>query len=79
MSSRLYLLNDNIHTYDDVVFVLKQYLGYPDLQGSSIADLIHRTGRCEIKIGEFEDLEFLKEMLMKEGYNLQLENDYEGY
>ena len=26
-----------------------------------------------------EDLEFLKEMLMKVGYNLQLENDYEGY
>lgn len=76
MDSRLYLLNDNIHSFEEVVFVLKRYLGYSDLQGASIADLVHRTGKCEIRIGEFSELELLKEMLIKEGYNVKLENDY---
>lgn len=79
MDSRLYLLNDNVHSFDEVVYVLKRYLGYPTLQGASIADLVHRTGKCEIKIGQFEELELLKEMLLKEGYNVRLENDYGLY
>jgi ATP-dependent Clp protease adaptor protein ClpS len=79
MDSRLYLLNDNVHSFDEVVFVLKRYLGYPDLQGHSVADLVHRKGKCEIKTGYFDELELLKEMLIKEGYNVILENDYEGY
>lgn len=79
MDSRLYLLNDDIHSFEEVVYVLQRYLGYPSLQGASIAELVHRTGKCEIKIGDFEELELLKEMLLKEGYNVTLENDYEGY
>jgi len=79
MESRLYLLNDNVHSFDEVVFVLKRYLGYPTLQGASIAEIVHTTGKCEIKIGHFDELELLKEMLLKEGYNVRLENDYEGY
>jgi ATP-dependent Clp protease adapter protein ClpS len=79
MDSRLYLLNDDIHSFEDVVFVLKRYLGYSDLHGASIAELVHRTGKCEIKIGEFSTLELVKEALVKEGYNVRLENDYEGY
>jgi len=79
MDSRLYLLNDDIHSFEEVVYVLQRYLGYPSLQGASIAELVHRTGKCEIKIGEFSELELLKEMLVKEGYKIKLENDYEGY
>ena len=67
MDSRLYLLNDDVHSFDEVVYVLKRYLGYSDLHGASIADLVHRTGKCEIKIGDFSSLELLKEMLIKEG------------
>jgi len=79
MDSRLYLLNDDVHSFDEVVLTLKRYLGFPDLQGASVADLVHRTGKCEIRIGHFDELELLKEMLLKEGYNVILENDYEGY
>lgn len=53
MDSRLYLLNDSVHSFDEVVYVLKRYLGYSDLQGTSIADLVHRTGKCEIRTRPF--------------------------
>ena len=79
MDSRLYLLDDNIHTFDDVSMLLQRYLGYSTLQGASIATLVHHRGRCEIKIGEFSDLELLSEVLQKEGFNTIIENDYEGY
>jgi ATP-dependent Clp protease adaptor protein ClpS len=79
MDSRLYLLNDDIHSFEEVVYVLKRYLGYSDLQGASIADLVHRNGKCEIRTGYFDELELLKEMLNNEGYKVRLENDYEGY
>ena len=65
MDSRLYLLNDYVHSFDEVVYVLKRYLGYSDLHGASIAYLVHRTGKCEIKIVDFSSLELLKEMLIK--------------
>ena len=76
MDSRLYLLNDNVHSCVEVVYVLKRYLGYPTLQGASIAEIVHTKGKCEIKTGEFDELELLKEMLLKEGFNVRLENDY---
>lgn len=79
MDSRLYLLNDDIHSFDEVVFVLKRYLGYPTLQGASIAQIVHTKGRCEVKSGTLEDLELLKEMLLKEGFNITIENDHGMY
>jgi ATP-dependent Clp protease adapter protein ClpS len=78
MQSRLYLLNDDIHSFEEVVYVLQRYLGYPSLQGASIAELVHRTGKCEIKSGAFDELELLKEMLVKEGYNIRLDSNYDG-
>ena len=79
MDSRLYLLNDDVHSFDEVVYVLKRYLGYPTLQGASIAELVHTKGRCNIKSGPFDELELLKEMLLKEGFNVKIENDYGLY
>jgi len=79
MDSRLYLLNDDVHSFEDVIYLLQRYLGYSQLHGHSIATIVHTKGECEIKIGEFSELELLKEMLIKEGYKVKLENDYEGY
>lgn len=79
MDSRLYLLNDSVHSFDEVIHILQRYLGYSSLQGASIASIVHTTGRCELKRGYFDELELLKEMLLKEGFNVKLESDYEGY
>ena len=79
MDSRLYLLNDDVHSFEEVTMTLKRYLGYSHIQGMSIADLVDRKGKCEIRTGPFSELELLKELLIKEGYNVRLENDYEGY
>ena len=76
MESRLYLLNDNIHTFEDVVFILRKYFGYSILHGASIANIVHQTGKCEIKVGPTEDLEEFKEGLLKDGFSVIIENNY---
>jgi ATP-dependent Clp protease adaptor protein ClpS len=79
MDSRLYLLNDDIHTFEEVIYILRKYFGYPILQGASIADIVHQKGKCQIKTGPLEELELYKEGLIKDGFNVKIEKDYEGY
>jgi len=72
MDSRLYLLNDDVHTFDDVIFTLRKHFGYSILHGASIATIVHEKGECEVKSGFFEDLEIYKESLTKDGFNVKI-------
>ena len=77
MESKLYLLNDNVHSFDDVVFVLRKYFGYSMLHGASIANIVHQSGKCSIKEGPEDEIELYFEGLTKEGFNVKIEKDYE--
>ena len=77
MDATLYLLNDNVHSFDDVVFTLQRYLAYPQLQGRSIANIVHTRGECSIKSGYYEELELLKDALESLGFKLRLDRNYE--
>lgn len=74
MESTLYLLNDSIHTFDEVISTLRKHFGYSLLHGTSIASIVHQNGRCGIKNAYFEELEPLKESLMHDGFNVTIEN-----
>ena len=77
--ANLYLLNDDVHSFDEVVFTLQRYLAYPQTQGRSISDLVHRRGECDIKSGDYYDLELLKEALESFGFKVRLDRNYEEY
>lgn len=73
MMYKLYLLNDDIHSFEDVRFMLKRYLAYPNLQADSISTITDQVGRCVIKSDdELEDLELLKEMMLKDGFKVEI-------
>lgn len=73
MNYKLYLLNDDIHTFDDVRFMLKRHFAYPNLQSDSIAEITDRVGRCQIKSSDdVEELEILQQMLQKEGFKVEI-------
>jgi len=42
--AKLYLLDDDIHTFDEVVSVLRKYLSFPMTQGQSVANIVHNNG-----------------------------------
>jgi len=44
------------------------------MQGCSIADIVHNTGKCLVKESDDEDfIRGIYEMLVKEGLNLRIE------
>lgn len=77
MESSLYLLNDDIHTFEDVIYILRKYFGYSILHGASIANIVHQTGKCQIKTGPFNELDPIKEGLLRDGFSVLIKNDNE--
>lgn len=75
--AKLYLLNDNHHTFEDVIRVLRKYLSFPITQGQSIANIVHNNGKCDIYNGEIEMVENLYELFRSEGFNVKIDETYE--
>ena len=71
---KLYILNDDVNSFDNVIRIVQQYLNYPYLQSASIANIVHNSGQCEVKDSDDEDL--VKEVyrnMVKEGLHLRIE------
>ena len=75
--AKLYLLNDNHHTFEDVIRVLRKYLSFPITQGQSVANIVHNNGKCDIYYGEIEMVENLYELFRSEGFNVKIDETYE--
>ena len=75
--AKLYLLNDNHHTFEDVIRDLRKYLSFPITQGQSVANIVHNNGKCDIYNGEIEMVENLYELFRSEGFNVKIDETYE--
>lgn len=75
--AKLYLLDDDIHTFDEVVGVLRKYLSFPMTQGQSVANIVHNNGKCDIYTGDIIMVEDLYELFRKEGFNVEIDETYE--
>ena len=75
--AKLYLLNDDTHSFEDVIRVLRKYLSFPITQGQSIANIVHNNGKCDIYNGEIEMVENLYELFRSEGFNVKIDETYE--
>lgn len=70
---KLYLLNDDIHTFGEVNSMLKRTFAYPSLHSDSIIEITHTTGRCVIKSSDdFDDLKRIQEVLLNEGFKVEI-------
>lgn len=71
----LYILNDNINSFEHVIQCIRMYLNYPYTQCVSIAHIIHNTGKCLVKECDNDVLiSEIYESLVKEGLTLKIEN-----
>ncbi len=60
----LALYNDDIHTFDYVIKALIDVCGHDFVQAEQCAFITHYKGRCQVRSGEREDLEPMKERLV---------------
>ena len=72
---KLFILNDDVNSFEHVVRCIQRYLNYPYMQGCSIASIVHNSGQCLVK--ESDDTTMIKgiyKALIKEGLHLRIEN-----
>ena len=72
---KLFILNDDVNSFDHVVRCIQRYLNYPYMQGCSITDIVHNTGKCLVKESDDEPMiKGIYKALIKEGLHLRIES-----
>jgi len=72
-SHRLILWNDEINTFEHVIYCLVKYLDYSDKQAEKIAWTVHTDGKCAILEGSFTELEVYRKILQQEGLTVSVD------
>lgn len=72
-SHRLILWNDEVNSFDHVIFCLIKYLDYNDAQAQKIAWEVHTKGKCAILEGPFTEVEVYRKILQQEGLTVSVE------
>jgi len=71
---KLFILNDDVNSFEHVTSCIQRYLNYPYLQAVSIANIVHNSGRCEVKDSDDEEMiKILYQSMVKEGLHLRIE------
>jgi ATP-dependent Clp protease adaptor protein ClpS len=67
------LLNDDDHTYDYVIRMLKELFAYPEEKGFQLADQVHRAGRAIVLTTTLEHAELKRDQIHAYGPDPLLE------
>jgi ATP-dependent Clp protease adaptor protein ClpS len=70
---QLILWNDEINTFDHVIYCLTKYLDYSDSQAEKIAWKVHNDGKAVVLEGSFTELEVYRKILQQEGLTVTIE------
>lgn len=70
---QLILWNDEINTFDHVIYCLTKYLDYSEPQAEKIAWKVHTDGKCVVLEGSFTELEVYRKILQQEGLTVTIE------
>ncbi len=72
-SHRLILWNDEVNTFDHVIYCLVKYLDYTEVQAEKIAWTVHSKGKCAILEGSFIEVEIYRKILQQEGLTVSID------
>ena len=70
---QLIIYNDDVNTFDHVINCLVQYCRHEPLQAEQCALIIHTTGKCSVKVGTFQKLKPIAEVLLDQGLSAKVE------
>lgn len=72
-SNRLILWNDEINTFDHVIYCLMHHLQYSENQAAQIAWKVHHEGKCTVLEGTYTEMEIYRKILKSEGLTVSVE------
>lgn len=70
---RLILWNDDVNTFEHVIYCLMHHLKYTETEAERIAWKVHTEGKCAILEGSFTELEVYRKILKSEGLTVTVE------
>ena len=70
---RLILWNDEVNTFEHVIFCLMKYLDYSEKQAEKIAFTVHNEGKCAVLEGSFTEMEVYRKILQQEGLTVTVD------
>lgn len=71
--NKLILWNDDVNTFDYVIDTLIKLCGHEAEQAEQCAYLVHYTGKCIVKAGDFKKLEPICSGLLDRGLSATIE------
>ena len=70
---RLILWNDDVNTFDHVIYCMMKYLDYSESQAEKIAMEVHNKGKCAVLEGSFKEMEVYRKILQQEGLTVTVD------
>jgi ATP-dependent Clp protease adaptor protein ClpS len=71
-ANKLVLFNDEVNTFDFVIDSLIDVCGHDPIQAEQCTLLVHYTGKCAVKEGQFKVLEPLCTSLLDRGLSAEI-------
>ena len=73
VNHRLILWNDEVNSFEHVIYCLVKYLDYNSTQAEKIAWTVHNDGKCAVLEGSFTELEVYRKILQQEGLSVTID------
>lgn len=70
---RLILWNDDVNSFDHVIYCMMKYLDYTESQAEKIAWKVHNEGKCAVLEGSFTEMEIYRKILQQEGLTVSVD------
>ena len=70
---RLDLHNDDYNSFDWVITCLMKICGHEQEQANHCAHIVHFSGKCDVKYGDYETISTMKEKLRTAGLSVTME------
>jgi ATP-dependent Clp protease adaptor protein ClpS len=71
-NSEIILYNDDVNTFDHVIETLIRVCDHTSEQAEQCAMLVHYTGKCTVKTGEFKELKSQCLQLLDAGLSAEI-------
>lgn len=68
----LILYNDDVHDFNYVINSLIEICKHEPLQAEQCTYLVHYTGKCQVKVGKFDQLRIIKEKMLNKGLTVEM-------
>lgn len=73
IEKNLIVYNDNINTFQWVIFSFIKVLNHTLEQAEQCAMIIHNKGKCSVKVGSHDELKPYRDALTERGINATIE------